>query len=52
MGFAYIDIVVHGLRTSRSAKMLVDTGSTYIVLDPGTIEEPGLVEAPHNVRLT
>jgi predicted aspartyl protease len=31
--------------------MLVDTGSTYIVLDQKTIEELGLIETPYTVEL-
>ncbi|MCG2867234.1 MAG: aspartyl protease family protein [Vulcanisaeta sp.] len=36
---------------SRDVRMLVDTGSTYIVLDQKTIEELGLVETPYAVDL-
>lgn len=52
MGFTYVDVVVHGRRGSRSIRMLVDTGSTYIVLDPRTIEELDLPQTPYNVELT
>ena len=32
MGFVYVNVIVHGMRGSKAVKMLVDTGSTYIVL--------------------
>ena len=51
MGFVYVSVTVRGLRASRDVRMLVDTGSTYIVLDQKTIEELGLVEAPYAVDL-
>jgi predicted aspartyl protease len=41
MGFVYVSVTVRGVRTSRDVRMLVDTGSTYIVLDQETIEELG-----------
>ena len=31
--------------------MLVDTSSTYIVLDPDTAKELGLIETPYTVEL-
>ncbi len=52
MGFTYVDVLVRGRRASRTVRMLVDTGSTYIVLDPKTISELGLVETPYSVELT
>lgn len=52
MGFVYTKVTVHGQRASRSLEMLVDTGSTYIVLNPKTIEEVGLSETRYKVRLT
>jgi predicted aspartyl protease len=33
MGFVYVSVTVRGVRASRDVRMLVDTGSTYIVLD-------------------
>jgi len=39
MGFTYVNVTVHGKKASRDIKMLVGTGSTYIVLDPGIIRE-------------
>ncbi|MBT9147742.1 MAG: hypothetical protein DDT32_01507 [Syntrophomonadaceae bacterium] len=52
MGFTYINVIVHGQKTSRSLEMLADTGSTYIVLPPKAIEEVGLLETPYKVSLT
>ena len=52
MGFVYVDVVVWGSKSSRKIRMLVDTGSTYIVLDPDTVRELGLHETPYSVELT
>jgi predicted aspartyl protease len=52
MGFTYVNVRVRGGKVSRDVGMLVDTGSTYIVLDPDTIEELGLIETPYTVDLT
>jgi len=51
MGFTYVNVTVRGMKASRDVKMLVDTGSTYIVLDPETIKELGLLETPYTVDL-
>lgn len=51
MGFTYVNVTVRGMKASRVVRMLVDTGSTYIVLDPETIEELGLLETPYAVDL-
>ena len=52
MGFTYVNVIVHGRRTSKSLKMLVDAAPTYIVLSPSTICELGLIETPYDVELT
>lgn len=52
MGFTYVNVVIKGQESSREIKMLVDTGSTYIVLDPKSIRETGLLETPYKVSLT
>ncbi|MDM7274732.1 MAG: retroviral-like aspartic protease family protein [Thermoprotei archaeon] len=52
MGFVYVDAIIHGMKGSKAIKMLVDTGSTYIVIDPRTISELGLVETPYKVKVT
>jgi predicted aspartyl protease len=51
MGFTYVNVTVRGMKASRDVRMLVDTGSTYIVLDPETIKELGLLETPYAVDL-
>ncbi len=51
MGFTYVNVAVRGMKASRDVRMLVDTGSTYIVLDPETIKELGLLETPYTVDL-
>jgi len=51
MGFVYVDVKVCGLRSSRTIRMLVDTGSTYIVLSPDIVRELELLETPYNVEL-
>jgi len=52
MGFVYADVIVHGIKGSKILRMLIDTGSTYIVLDPETISELGLIETPYKVKIT
>jgi len=51
MGHVYVDVVVRGRRASKSIRMLVDTGSTYVVLGRGAIEELGLYETPYTVEV-
>jgi len=52
LGFTYVNIVIYGRKGLKDLRMLVDTGSTYTVLDPKTIEELGLLETPYTVELT
>ncbi|PUA31223.1 MAG: hypothetical protein B9J98_07145 [Candidatus Terraquivivens tikiterensis] len=52
MSFVYVDVIVHGYRSSRSVRMLVDTGSTYLVLGSDVIRELGLYETPYTVEVT
>mgnify|MGYP001626192331 CR=1 FL=1 len=52
MGFTYVEVTVHGARASKIVRMLVDTGSTYIVLNPELIKELELLETPYSVELT
>ncbi len=52
MGFTYVDVLVRGRKASKTIRMLVDTGSTYIVLDSKTVSELSLVETPYTVELT
>jgi len=49
MGFVYVKVC--GLRSSRTIRMLVDTGSTYIVLSSDIVRELGLLETPYSVEL-
>jgi predicted aspartyl protease len=51
VGYTYIDLVVKG-RVSRKIRALVDTGSTYLVMDSKTVSEVGLLETPFKVELT
>jgi predicted aspartyl protease len=51
VGYVYVDIVIRG-RTSKNVRVLVDTGSAYIVLNPKTVSEIGLLETPFTVELT
>ena len=52
MGFTYVNAIVYGQRASRVVEMLVDTGSTYIVLDSKTIGDIELLGTPYKVDLT
>jgi predicted aspartyl protease len=51
VGYIYINLILKG-KVSKNVRALVDTGSAYIVLDPKTISETGLLETPFNVELT
>lgn len=51
MRYVYADLIVRGER-AKSIKAIVDTASTYIVLDPKTISEIGLHKTPYEVELT
>lgn len=51
MRYVYADLIVRGER-AESIKAIVDTASTYIVLDPKTISEIGLHKTPYEVELT
>ena len=51
MGYVYTEIIVKG-KERRSIKALVDTGATYLVLDPKTITGLGLTAAPYEIELT
>ncbi|WP_054841683.1 aspartyl protease family protein [Vulcanisaeta distributa] len=51
MGHVYVDVTIKGRAGSRTLRMIVDTGSTYIVLDPDLARELGLVETPYTVEL-
>jgi len=51
VGFVYVDVTLRGLRGSRTLRMLVDTGSTYIVVKPEVVEELGFTRTPYTARL-
>jgi len=51
VGHVYADVIIRGNKGSKQIKMLVDTGLAYIVLDPDTIRELGLIETPYTVEL-
>ena len=51
MGYIFVDIALRG-ESSGIVRVLVDTGSAYIVLRPETIAELGLHETPYEVELT
>jgi len=52
MGYVYVDVLIRGIKASRSVKMLVDTGATYMVVDEGLARELGLIELPYSVGMT
>jgi len=47
----FLDVTLRGLRGSRTLRMLVDTGSTYIVVEPGVVGELGFIKTPYTARL-
>lgn len=51
MGYVYAEIKVRG-RQQKSIRVLVDTGATYLVLDPKTIKELDLAATPYQVELS
>jgi predicted aspartyl protease len=51
MGYTYVDLTLAG-RARKKVRALVDTGSTYVVVDPKTISEVGLQPTPFETDLT
>ena len=51
VGHVYVDVTIKGSLGSKTLKMLADTDSTYIVLDPDIVKELGLIETPYTVEL-
>ncbi|MFZ8788878.1 MAG: aspartyl protease family protein, partial [Acidilobaceae archaeon] len=51
MGIVYVNVTLRGLRGSRTLRMLVDTGSTYIVVEPEVVGELGFIGTPYTARL-
>ncbi len=52
MGLVYVDVIVRGRKKEKKMKMVVDTGSTYIVLSKDVIRELDLHETPYKVNIT
>lgn len=52
MGHVYVDVVIKGTLGSKSLRTLVDTGSTYIVVNQSVADELGLVKLPYSAELT
>lgn len=51
MGYVYAEITVKG-KEQRRIRALVDTGATYLVLDPKTIKDLDLSTTPYEVELS
>jgi predicted aspartyl protease len=51
MGYVYADLTVRG-RKEKKVKALVDTGASYVVLDPQTVAELEFSPTAYNVELT
>ncbi len=49
MGHVYASVRLMGSKKSRSLKMLVDTSSTYSMIDPRISEEIGVARLPYKV---
>jgi len=47
----FLDVTLRGLRGSRTLRMLVDTSSTYVVVEPGVVGELGFIRTPYTARL-
>lgn len=52
MSFIYVNAVIHGRRGKRELRMIVDTGSEYVILNEKIIKELDLIETPYTVELT
>ena len=51
MGYTYVDLVIRG-KVPKNVRVLVDTGSAYVVMDSKSISGVGLHETPFGVGLT
>lgn len=51
VGYVYTEIIIRGKR-ERKIRALVDTSTSYIVLDPDTVKELELSPTPYEVTLT
>lgn len=52
MGHVYAVVRVMGSKKSRDLRMLVDTGSTYGMIDPKLADEIGVARLPYKVPTT
>jgi predicted aspartyl protease len=52
MGHIYALVKAMGSKKSKILKMLVDTGSTYSMIDPKTADEIGVAKLPYKVPTT
>jgi len=52
LGSALIDVMVRGVRGSRSVRMFAGKGSMYVALGSSVIEKLGLYETPYTVEVT
>lgn len=50
MGHVEVEAEVKGVKSAKTVKMLVDTGSTYLVLPPSLIEEIGAIRLPFKTK--
>jgi len=50
LGHIEVDAEVTGLKSTKIVKMLVDTGSTYLILPPSLTEEIGAVRLPFKTK--
>jgi len=50
LGHIEIEAEVTGLKSRKTVRMLVDTGSTYLVLPPSLVEEIGAVRLPFKTK--
>jgi len=50
LGHIEVEAEVTGLKSRKTVRMLVDTGSTYLVLPPSLVEEIGAVRLPFKTK--
>lgn len=52
MGHVYVEALLHGEKAQKYVKMLVDTGSTYVLISPQLAEELGSPKLPSRIPTT
>ncbi len=52
MGHVYVEALLHGEKAKKLVKMLVDTGSTYLLISPQLAEELGSPRLPTRIPTT